>query len=282
MYYIDLSFLKAEESDYTPPQLDIIQTECNNCFKDIITNKLHSNYHNVSACLSSEVEKQMRVPIDTRNIIEVSSEGLLSTNYCEVPPELINKVSSGDFIIVSFDDFLEIAQVKLIGELVKIKRQHYELFGEPLPTVIRKINKDDLERINKNRIDEQKAIKVFKESTAKFGLEMKLVSIHFQFDRKRLFFFYTADGRVDFRELAKDLASIFKTRIELRQVGVRDEAKRIGGIGTCGREYCCTSFLCNFKKITTQLANEQNLLSSMGKLSGPCGKLKCCLSFEIE
>jgi cell fate regulator YaaT (PSP1 superfamily) len=111
---------------------------------------------------------------------------------------------------------------------------------------------------------------------------MKLVHIHYQFDRKRLFFFYTSDGRVDFRELAKDLASEFKTRIELRQMGVRDEAKNIGGLGTCGREFCCSSFLNNFKRISTQLANDQNLNTNLSKLSGPCGKLKCCISFEID
>ncbi|MCK5088008.1 MAG: stage 0 sporulation protein, partial [Melioribacteraceae bacterium] len=92
----------------------------------------------------------------------------------------------------------------------------------------------------------------------------------------------TSDGRVDFRELAKDLASEFKTRIELRQIGVRDEAKRIGGLGTCGREYCCSTFINGFKKITTQIACDQNHSQNLSKLSGPCGKLKCCLSFESE
>jgi cell fate regulator YaaT (PSP1 superfamily) len=111
---------------------------------------------------------------------------------------------------------------------------------------------------------------------------MKLVDIHFQFDRKKLFFFYTADGRVDFRELAKRLASKFKTRIELRQIGVRDEAKRIGGLATCGREFCCTSFMNNFKRITTDIALENNISTSISKYTGPCGKLKCCLSFELE
>jgi cell fate regulator YaaT (PSP1 superfamily) len=111
---------------------------------------------------------------------------------------------------------------------------------------------------------------------------MKLVDVHYQFDKKKLYFFYTTDGRVDFRELAKSLASEFRTRIELRQMGVRDEAKRIGGLGSCGREYCCSSFLNNFKKITTQVANQQNTSSNISKLSGPCGKLKCCLCFELE
>jgi cell fate regulator YaaT (PSP1 superfamily) len=170
----------------------------------------------------------------------------------------------------------------MIGELVKLKRHYLGYFGEELPKFQRKASSEDLDRIRKNLQDETRAIPIFKKAMEKFNLNMKLVSIHYQFDRKKLFFFYTADGRVDFRELAKELASEFKTRIELRQIGVRDEAKKVGGVGTCGREYCCISFLSSFKRITTQLANEQNLLSSMGKLSGPCGKLKCCLSFEVE
>ena len=111
---------------------------------------------------------------------------------------------------------------------------------------------------------------------------MKLVDVHYQFDRKKLYFYYTADGRIDFRQLVKELANEFRTRIELRQIGVRDEAKLIGGVGSCGREYCCTSFISSFKKITTQVAHDQNLTSFLAKHSGPCGKLKCCLSFEAE
>ena len=156
------------------------------------------------------------------------------------------------------------------------------MHGEDLPQVQRKANQEDIEKVRKNFHDEERANPIFKQAIAKHNLIMKLVSIHYQFDRKKMYFFYTADGRVDFRELAKDLAAEFRTRIELRQIGVRDEAKKVGGMGTCGREYCCQSFLASFKRITTQLATEQNLLSNMGKLSGPCGKLKCCLSFEIE
>ncbi|MBL1211950.1 MAG: hypothetical protein HND52_01220 [Ignavibacteriae bacterium] len=143
------------------------------------------------------------------------------------------------------------------------------------------MDNNDIIKFNSNYEDELNAIPIFRKAVEKYKLSMKLVDIHFQFDRKKLFFYYTSDGRVDFRELAKELASHFKTRIELRQIGVRDEAKRIGGLGTCGREFCCASFLSNFKRITTQIANDQNLSSNMSKLSGPCGKLKCCLSYEV-
>ncbi len=281
MYYIDLSFLKSELPVETRALVHS-ESACNNCFQSLIINKLNRNHSNISGCFATGIEYEIAVPIDNRNIIEASCEGLLGCHFCEISQELKEEIIPGDVIIVETEDSFEVAHVKLMGEFVKIKRQYMSLYGEYLPKAIRKAKPDDFERVTKNRSDEQKAVDIFKDSAKKFNLDMKLVSIHFQFDRKRLFFFYTADGRVDFREMAKHLASIFKTRIELRQIGVRDEAKKIGGMGTCGREYCCSAFLNNFKKITTQLANEQNLLSSMGKLSGPCGKLKCCLSFEVE
>jgi cell fate regulator YaaT (PSP1 superfamily) len=222
------------------------------------------------------------VPADDRNIIEAHCIGLLGTFYCLIPDSITEELLPDDRIIVSCEDTTEIATIRETGELVRIKRQKSGLYGELLPHVVRKVDANDLTAIEKNSAEEIKAMDVFKVKVQKYNLNMKLIDVHYQFDRNKLFFFYTADGRVDFRELAKDLASNFKTRIELRQIGVRDEAKRVGGIGTCGREFCCSSFLCNFKKITTQLAAEQNLASNFSKLSGPCGKLKCCLSFESD
>lgn len=251
-------------------------------FESIVVRNLLEKHNNVSSCFSCAVCYSDKLQIEKRKVLEISCNGLLNCSFVEIPSTLEIEIFPEDFVILQNDDSIEIAQVKLIGELVKLKRHYLGLFGERLPLVIRKATSDDLDRVRKNIIDEERAKPIFHSAAEKFSLQMKLVNIHFQFDRKKLFFFYTADGRVDFRELAKDLAQEFKTRIELRQIGVRDEAKKIGGMGTCGREYCCVSFLSNFRKITTQLANEQNLLSSMGKLSGPCGKLKCCLSFEID
>lgn len=239
-------------------------------------------HHGANSCNNCQANSIVNVPIDRRNIIEITCNGLLPSNYIQIPSNCNESIFPDDFVIVQHDECNEIAQVKMVGELVKIKRQYQGLFEEPLPFVIRKATNEDLAKIRNNIHDEEKAWSVFKQAIAKFNLEMKLVSIHFQFDRKKLFFFYTADGRVDFRELAKELASEFKTRIELRQIGVRDEAKKIGGLGSCGREFCCISFLSNFKKISTQLASDQNLASNISKLSGPCNKLKCCLSFESE
>ncbi|MDF1611427.1 PSP1 domain-containing protein [Stygiobacter electus] len=249
--------------------------------ENIILNNLHNNQIK-HGCCNCEIQNKYEVPPDPRNIIEITCNGLLPTNFVEIPESFEQKIYPDDFIIVQNEESYEIAQVKLLGELVRIKRQNLSLFNEPLPIILRKANNEDLTKIRNNILDEERAESVFKQLIAKHNLEMKLINTHFQFDRKKLFFFYTADGRVDFRELAKELAAEFKTRIELRQIGVRDEAKKLGGLGSCGREFCCISFLNNFRKISTQLATEQNLASNINKLTGPCNKLKCCLSFETD
>ena len=254
----------------------------NNRFESLVVSKLLKQNSNKSSCFLCNHQVEVQIPIDKRNIIEAICNGLLGCHYCEIPDDLVNQLYPGDYILVKCEESLEVAQVRLIGDIVRIKRYSMGLYGEELPIVLRKANDEDIEKVRKNFLDEERAVTVFKNAVAKHALIMKLVNIHYQFDRKKMYFFYTADGRVDFRELAKDLAAEFKTRIELRQIGVRDEAKKVGGMGTCGREYCCLSFLGSFKRITTQLANDQNLLSNMGKLSGPCGKLKCCISFECE
>jgi len=280
VYHIDLSFLKNHSVSSAEEPSE--EKSSNNLYESLIVGKINQHLCNKSGCFFCYSEIEQTIPIDERIIAEVECNGLLNCNYCLVQPELINQIFPEDFVIVKNEDSFEIAQIKLIGEIVRLKRHAQGLYGEDLPLVVRKAAAEDLERVRKNLHDEERAVPFFRTAINKFNLNMKLVDIHFQFDRKKLFFFYTADGRIDFRELAKELASEFKTRIELRQIGVRDEAKRIGGVGTCGREYCCNSFLSSFRRITTHLATDQNLLSSMGKLSGPCNKLKCCLSFEIE
>ena len=278
MFHIDS---KYSQPAITPTEDDSPRNSIS-LIESIIINNINDRHINVSSCFTCGVCYNENIIIDNRNIVEVSCNGLLNNCFVEIPAGLELNIYPEDFILVQNNDSIEIAQVKLIGEMVKLKRHYLGLCDDNLPTVIRKASVEDLERVRKNIQDEERAVPFFRRSVEKFNLNMKLVSIHYQFDRKKLFFFYTSDGRVDFRELAKELASEFKTRIELRQIGVRDEAKKVGGVGTCGREYCCISFLSSFKRISTQLANEQNLLSSMGKLSGPCGKLKCCLSFEVE
>ena len=151
---------------------------------------------------------------------------------------------------------------------------------KPLKTVIRVATEDDLKHIEENKAKEKKAFKLCLEKIEKHKLEMKLVDVEYTFDNNKILFYFTADGRVDFRELVKDLASVFKTRIELRQIGVRDEAKMLGGLGICGRPFCCSSFLGEFQPVSIKMAKEQGLSLNPTKFSGTCGRLMCCLKYE--
>ena len=153
---------------------------------------------------------------------------------------------------------------------------------QPLKPVIRIATDDDEKVIEKNKEKEAEAYVICKGKIAKHGLDMKLVAAEYTFDNNKLLFYFTADGRIDFRELVKDLASVFRTRIELRQIGVRDETKMLGGIGICGRELCCRSYLTDFVPVSIKMAKEQNLSLNPTKISGVCGRLMCCLKNEQE
>lgn len=150
----------------------------------------------------------------------------------------------------------------------------------PLKTVIRIANDNDFKTLEENREKEKSAYDICLKKIENHGLKMKLVDVEYTFDRSKILFYFTADGRVDFRELVKDLASVFKTRIELRQIGVRDESKVLGGLGVCGRPFCCNSFLGAFQPVTIKMAKEQGLSLSPVKISGTCGRLMCCLKYE--
>ncbi|MGI5875141.1 MAG: PSP1 domain-containing protein [Bacillota bacterium] len=151
---------------------------------------------------------------------------------------------------------------------------------KPLKEVIRKATEEDERRNEDNRIKEKEAFAVCLEKIRKNGLEMKLVDVEYTFDGSKIIFCFTADGRVDFRELVKDLVSVFRTRIELRQIGVRDEAKMVGGIASCGRVLCCHSVLDEFQPVSIRMAKQQNLSLNPSKISGICGRLMCCLKYE--
>ncbi len=152
----------------------------------------------------------------------------------------------------------------------------------PLKSVIRIATADDLKQIEKNRLKENEAFGVCEEKIAKLGLKMSLVDVECTFDNSKLLFYFTAENRVDFRELVKELASVFRTRIELRQIGVRDEAKMLGGLGICGRPFCCSSFLGDFQPVSIKMAKEQSLSLNPTKISGTCGRLMCCLKYEQD
>lgn len=153
---------------------------------------------------------------------------------------------------------------------------------QPLKAVIRIATPEDDEIEHKNRLKEKEAFGICLEKIKKHGLEMKLIDSEYTFDNNKVLFYFTADGRIDFRELVKDLASVFKTRIELRQIGVRDETKIVGGIGICGRALCCHTYLSEFAPVSIKMAKEQNLSLNPTKISGVCGRLMCCLKNEEE
>lgn len=151
---------------------------------------------------------------------------------------------------------------------------------QPLREVIRAATEADRDRLEKNKKKEKEAFLICEEKIAAHKLEMKLVDVEYTFDANKILFYFTADGRVDFRELVKDLASVFRTRIELRQIGIRDEAKMLGGIGICGRGLCCSTFLDGFHPVSIKMAKEQGLSLNPTKISGNCGRLMCCLKYE--
>ena len=169
------------------------------------------------------------------------------------------------------------------GEVVLENREVSE--GEivaPLRVVRRVANEEDYKQLAENRQKEKEALQICQEKIEKHNLQMKLVDVEYTFDHNKIIFYFTADNRVDFRELVKDLASIFRTRIELRQIGVRDEAKMLGGLGPCGRGLCCATFLGDFGPVSIKMAKEQNLSLNPTKISGICGRLMCCLRYEAE
>lgn len=152
----------------------------------------------------------------------------------------------------------------------------------PLKTVIRVATDDDLKQIERNKLKEQNALEICEEKVRRLGLNMSLVDVECTFDNSKLLFYFTAENRVDFRELVKELAAVFRTRIELRQIGVRDEAKMLGGLGICGRPFCCSSFLGDFQPVSIKMAKEQSLSLNPTKISGACGRLMCCLKYEQD
>ena len=157
-----------------------------------------------------------------------------------------------------------------------------ETIIKPLKPVLRPATQEDIRRSKENAEKEKRAFKLCQEKIAAHKLDMKLVDVEYTFDNSKILFYFTADGRVDFRELVKDLASVFRTRIELRQIGGRDEAKMLGGLGICGRPFCCSQFLGDFQPVSIKMAKEQGLSLNPTKISGCCGRLMCCLKYEQD
>ena len=183
--------------------------------------------------------------------------------------------SVGQDVIVETARGLEFGTVSMA-----VKEVNEEDLVSPLKEIVRIATPKDKEQVEKNRKKEKEAFVICEEKIAAHKLDMKLVDVEYTFDGNKILFYFTADGRVDFRELVKDLASVFRTRIELRQIGIRDEAKMLGGIGICGRSLCCNSFLDGFHPVSIKMAKEQGLSLNPTKISGNCGRLMCCLKYE--
>lgn len=184
------------------------------------------------------------------------------------------KYYKGDLVIAEMDGTLECGRIVAFSDFKEVDM--------PLKSIVRKATNEDIEKIKRNKEKEQEALKVCLEKIKFHGIEMKLVDVECNFENNKMIFFFTADGRVDFRALVKDLASIFKMRIELRQIGVRDETRMFGGLGICGKVFCCSNFLEDFHSVSIKMAKDQGLSLNPVKISGGCGRLMCCLKYEQD
>lgn len=184
-------------------------------------------------------------------------------------------IKKGDYVIVETARGLEFGEV-----VIGLRQVSEEEIVAPLKKVLRIATQEDIEKHADNKSREEEAFNICLEKIAQHGLPMKLIDVEYTFDNNKIIFYFVADGRIDFRELVKDLAAIFRTRIELRQIGVRDESKMVGGLGPCGRPMCCSSFLGDFEPVSIKMAKEQNLSLNPTKISGVCGRLMCCLNYE--
>ena len=187
------------------------------------------------------------------------------------------EVKKGEYIVVETSQGEEIAEVVVPNRMIE-----EEKIVAPLKKVLRLASPRDLKHAEECRKKEKEAFELCEQKIKEHNLEMTLTDVEYKFDNSKILFYFTADGRIDFRELVKDLASIYKTRIELRQIGVRDEVKRIGGNGVCGRELCCCTFLSDFETVSIKMAKEQNVSLNPSKISGNCGRLMCCLKYEND
>ena len=221
-------------------------------------------------------------PESTCKVIEISfNRGSRKDFYRNNTLQFFEK---GEYVTLEGVSGFDVGEVSLTGELVRLqmKKKGADEFNPDMKKVLRRSTEKDLELFRQNKAREQDALIRTRAIARQFNLEMKLIEVEIQADGKKATFFYTAEDRVDFRELIKVLASEFKVKVEMRQIGIRQEAGKVGGIGSCGRELCCATWLTDFKSVTTTAARYQNLSINQTKLSGQCGRLKCCLNYELD
>lgn len=207
-------------------------------------------------------------------IIGVKFKGAGKVYYFDPDEAILN---AGDYVVVETSRGIECGTVTFGNREI-----NDDGLNSPLKKIIRPATAEDIAHLEDNRKKEEKAYGICLKKIIEHNLKMKLVTVEYTFDNNKILFYFTADGRVDFRELVKDLAGIFRTRIELRQIGVRDESKMLGGLGICGREFCCKGFLSDFQPVSIKMAKEQGMSLNPVKISGTCGRLMCCLKYEQE
>lgn len=207
-------------------------------------------------------------------IIGVKFKGAGKVYYFDPDEAILN---AGDYVVVETSRGIECGTVTFGNREI-----NDDGLNRPLKKIIRPATAEDIAHLEENRKKEEKAYGICLKKIIEHNLKMKLVTVEYTFDNNKILFYFTADGRVDFRELVKDLAGIFRTRIELRQIGVRDESKMLGGLGICGREFCCKGFLSDFQPVSIKMAKEQGMSLNPVKISGTCGRLMCCLKYEQE
>lgn len=220
-----------------------------------------------------EAEEKPAAPVMTE-VVDVCFRGT-GKSYYFAPNGLTYTL--GEPVVVETARGVEMGRIVAVNHKVDSAK-----INPPLRAIVRRAEKNDLDRAERNRKAEVNAAAVCREKITQHKLEMNLVDVEYTFDNSKLLFYFTSDTRVDFRDLVKDLASVFHTRIELRQIGIRDEAKMVGGLGACGRPFCCTTFLSDFVQVSIKMAKEQNFSLNSAKISGACGRLMCCLRYEHE
>lgn len=231
-------------------------------------------FDDASVALTDEQSTTDREALPTVEIVGVRFRTNTKVYYFD-PDGALFKI--GDFVIVETSRGLEFGTITISNRPI-----HSNEITSPLKKVLRLATDEDIAHHEHNRKLEKEAAVICVERVQKFNLDMKIVDVEYTFDNSKLLFYFTSEGRVDFRELVKNLASVFRTRIELRQIGIRDEAKMMGGLGSCGRPYCCASFLSDFAQVSIKMAKEQNFSLNSAKISGSCGRLMCCLRYEHE
>lgn len=214
-------------------------------------------------------------------VVEVSFKNGARKDFYHNPP--YTRAHTGDMVVVETSSGYDIGKISLSGELVRLQMKKKRVNEDALlHSVLRVANERDLEKLEEARAEEKETMVKARVISRTLGLDMKIGDVEFQGDKRKATFYYTADGRVDFRELIRHFAKEFRIKIEMRQIGARQESARIGGIGSCGRELCCSTWLTDFRSVSTAAARYQNLAINQAKLSGMCGRLKCCLNYELD